>query len=107
MPSLPCPLQGISPTQSSNLCLLHLLYWEEIHLLYSQHHLGSPILRVVTPKPPPASALPGGLTKTGYRAPPESFQFSGPRVSPESVHFSKVASLCNAGWGTLLEELLH
>ena len=25
---LPCPLQGIFPTQGSNLCLLHLLHWQ-------------------------------------------------------------------------------
>ena len=35
---LPSLLQGIFPTQGSNLCLLHLLHCK---VLYCQHHLGS------------------------------------------------------------------
>ena len=34
-------LQGIFPTQGSNLCLLYLLHWQA-GVLYHQCHLGSP-----------------------------------------------------------------
>ena len=37
---LPCPLQGIFPTQGSNLCLLHVLRYQVDSLTLC--HLGSP-----------------------------------------------------------------
>ena len=37
---LPFPIPGIFPTQGSNLCLWHLLHWQEGSL--PLNHLGSP-----------------------------------------------------------------